>query len=113
MTDNEHVLFDNIRVYRRGPRNAASASTLAARFRTTDRAVRAMIRNLRLSGTPICGTPVDGFYFPTTREEGRHTLANLASQEQAVGEVRAAFEDGLDAEFGPERLFEGVMSDEG
>jgi biotin operon repressor len=108
VTDNERILLSHIKAYCRGKRNAQSASDLAGWLRSTERSVRAMIRNLRLEGHPVCGVPSEGFYVPTSREEGQHTLLNLLSQERALGEVREAFEDGLEREFGPERLFEGV-----
>ncbi len=112
MTDKERILLNHLKTECRGKRYASSASELSSWMRCSvshdGRAVRAMIRNLRLEKYPICGTPSDGFYWPVSRDEGQHTSANLRSQESAVHEVRTAFDDGLEKEFGPERLFEGV-----
>jgi hypothetical protein len=108
MTEKERILLNHIKTDGRGKRNASSAPVLAAWMQTNERQIRAMTRNLRLEKYPICGTPSEGYYWPVSREEGHHTDANLRSQESAVREVRTAFEDGLEALFGAERLFEEV-----
>jgi hypothetical protein len=104
---NEGQLLLHIKNFCRGKHFAASAPELAALFKSNTRTIRARVRNLRLLGYPVCGTPESGFYWPMSREEGQHTRRNLLSQEEAVREAREGFERGLEMEFGDAQLFGG------
>jgi len=97
-----------LKAYHRGEQNGISASELAARFRTSERQIRARIRDLRLTGVPIAGTPSERFFFPRTREEAEHTRLSIHSRREALKELEDAFVEGMDIEFGEARLFAEV-----
>ncbi len=83
---------------------------MAVYFKTNERSIRAAIRDLRLIGIPICSNcssnRESGFFYPRSRQEAKHTLANIKSRRQALDELTRAIEAGLDAEFGQPQLFE-------
>lgn len=84
-----------------------SAPELASLLRVTDRRVRALINHLRKDHkVPICSTPAEGFYFPRTRSQAEHTLAQLTSRRNDIDMVIEGILEGLDREFGPQLMME-------
>lgn len=88
-----------------GLSNAQSVPELAGRMKCNERTINSQIRNLRLSGLPVCGTPNEGHFIPLRREDAEHTLASLQSRIDAIGEAKAAMVEGLDQMFGDSQLF--------
>ena len=85
----------------REKRAAVSAPELAALLRTSDRQVRAMVSHLRKDHQlPICSTPAEGFYWPRSRSQAEHTLAQLKSRIADLQLVIDGIEEGLEREFG-------------
>jgi hypothetical protein len=101
----EEQLERFLKCYHRGVTNSIGAPELAGEFRTTTRNINSRVRNLRLSGVPICGESEHGYWWPTSRLDAQRTVMSLKSRVTAIREVIDALEDGLDREFGEERLF--------
>lgn len=103
-------LHKYLKTFCQGPHYAKGAAELAAYFKTNERTIRAAIRDLRLNGVPICSNcsseKESGFFYPRSRSEANHTLANIRSRKQALEELLENIELGLDAEFGQPQLFE-------
>ena len=87
----------------KGRSSALSGPELAAMLGTTDRQVRATISHLRKDHfCPICSTPAEGFYWPKSRGQAEHTLAQLKSRIADLELVVDGIEEGLEREFGPQ-----------
>jgi predicted DNA-binding transcriptional regulator YafY len=71
---------------RRGAGQAITARELAARLGTHERAVREMIRELRLQGYLICSTTdtPGGFFMHPSPEEREHYLRHLVSRAREI-----------------------------
>jgi len=86
---------------------AVSAPELASLLHTTDRQVRALINHLRKDHKlPICSTPSSGFYWPHTRAQAEHTIAQLRSRVADIELMIEGIEEGLEREFWPQLVME-------
>lgn len=94
-----------------GAIRAISAQNMAADFKTTERQIRATISHLREDHhLPICSTPNEGFFWPTSRAEAAHTLKCFRSREDALMNVRKGIEEGLEILFSQPSLFDEVVA---
>lgn len=57
-----------------GRGNGISVKALAAEMEITDRQVRALVSDLRMTGLAICGHPRDGYYIAADAEEMQETI---------------------------------------
>ena len=66
-------------IYNRGAENATCAEALAIEYKTSERNIRHIVRELRREGYPI-GSSVKGFWWITDQAEHRQTMSNLKSR---------------------------------
>lgn len=57
-----------------GRNNGITVYTLAQQLDTSERQVRALVCDLRMSGHAVCGHPRDGYYIASNAEEMQETI---------------------------------------
>lgn len=63
-----------------GRGNGIAVKALATQLEITDRQVRELVSDLRMSGHAICGHPRDGYYIAETSEEMEETCQFLRNR---------------------------------
>ncbi|MDT3707451.1 MAG: hypothetical protein ROZ09_11535 [Thiobacillus sp.] len=63
-----------------GRDNGVAVKALAAELDITDRQVRELVSDLRMSGHAVCGHPRDGYYIAETPEEMEETCQFLRNR---------------------------------
>ncbi|MCL4473529.1 MAG: hypothetical protein M1455_06270 [Actinobacteria bacterium] len=108
-TDPPSRILSRLQISHKGQKHAIKAPALAADLGISDREVREIIHDLRVTGEPIC-SGAHGFYWPVSREDAGPCIAWIASRFQ---QMRASYEGymrGLDREFGQSSLFDEEVS---
>lgn len=63
-----------------GQANGIAVAALAAQLDISDRQVRQLVSELRLSGHAVCGHPRDGYYIAATADELEETCKFLRNR---------------------------------
>lgn len=82
----EELLYEYLKAYHKGKKNAVHSKELQDRFKICSRTVRAYVNNLRKAGYPICSND-KGYWIAKNSEEANQTVKRLGD---FVGEINSA-----------------------